>query len=86
MRYSGLPDSVVRTMESLAYWSIDTAALTVLRPLVAPEYADPAKSGKYFVPIARELESSNQAKDASLGARLWAFSEELIKERLAVLR
>jgi len=75
LRFSRLPRVLVRLMERLFYWDPETAALTVLRPLV-----EPFDAGTYFVPIARPWPSSARAADRELAARLWAASEVLVND------
>lgn len=36
--------------------------------------------GKYFTPIATEVEPSKQAQDKSLAEALWKFSEDFVNE------
>ena len=81
LRYSGLSSEFTTAMEAWMYWDIDTAANTVLRPLVQVEYGDPKKgNGRYLVPIARERQTSAQGNDIELAAALWEFSEAALAE------
>ena len=62
------------------YWDIDTAAATVLRPLVQAEFGAPENgNGHYLVPIARERRTSAQGEDAALAEALWEFSTSLLQ-------
>ena len=81
LRYAPLHSSIVSALESLLYWRIDTAALTVLAPLVRPAESRLAP-GAYLVPIARERQASAQAADEDLAKRVWEWSEALIAESL----
>ena len=75
LRYAPLPEAVVRAFESMAYWDIDTAALTVAAPLLGHAPRD-----SYFVPIGRRREPSQQSKSPELARDLWAWSEALLEE------
>ena len=59
----------------MAYWDIDTAALTVAAPLLGHAPRD-----SYFVPIGRRREPSQQSKSPELARDLWAWSEALLEE------
>eukprot|EP00949_MAST-11_sp_MAST-11-sp1_P002546 g2546.t1 len=76
LRYSGLSWPTIHKLEGLLYWDVDTAALSVMRPLVDPSFsADPGnKNGRYIVPVARERQTSKQGDDEKLGKALWNFS------------
>ena len=79
LRYTGLGWSTIDAFESLMYWDIDTAANTVLRPLVQAEFGDPENgNGRYLVPIARERRTSTQGEDPALAQALWEFSASLL--------
>jgi NAD(P)-dependent dehydrogenase (short-subunit alcohol dehydrogenase family) len=79
LRYAPLPEALVRAFESRAYWDVDTAALTVVRPLVATGEAKLAR-GAYLVPIGRERNASAQAGSEELALQLWSWSEQLLEE------
>jgi len=68
-------------MQAVCSWKVETAALTVMCPLVSPKIIDGKVSGRYFVPIARESPCSTSGNDAALAANLWAFSEKLLAEK-----
>ena len=76
LRFSPLPESIVRLFERLLYWDVDTAALTVLRPLVEVD----VPRGAYLVPIGRVRQPTRQAQNASLATELWVASERLLSE------
>jgi len=82
LRYMPLPNLIIELFQALAYWDVDTAALTVVAPLVGrAEGATPAR-GAYLVPIARERAPSRQSQDAKLARELWAWSEALVRDVL----
>lgn len=74
-----MDSSVTQTLESMLYWDVDTAANTVLRPLVEEEFGDKAKgNGRYLVPVARERSTTAQAEDQALAASLWDVSASFV--------
>ena len=78
LRYAPAPSRLIRAFEAAAYWDINTAALTVVRPLVE---AAKLSSGAYLVPIARLRNTSAQASDVKLAGLLWQWSEALLVDR-----
>lgn len=64
-----------------AYWTEQEGALTALFPATSPEVAKKGMRGQYYVPIARPSEPSALAKNETLGRQLWAFTEQLLKDR-----
>ena len=76
MRFLPLPARVVAAFERLVYWDIETAALTVIAPLVVARAR--MAPGAYLVPIARERSPSAQAASEALGRRLWEWSSAWI--------
>ena len=91
LRYSMVPEWIARAAMSWIAWDVETAALTVMAPLVRTG-ADEGQvsgedqrgchgaAGRYFVPIGRERAASAQAGDAALARRLWEWSEELVAQ------
>jgi len=79
LRFAALPTPLVQIWESLFYWKADTAALTVIRPLVDDAFSN-AKSPLYLVPIARVRRPSIDAMNSTLAAELWTFSDALLAE------
>ena len=68
-------------MQAVCSWKVETAALTVMCPLVSPKIIDGKVSGRYFVPIARESHASSFATDPELARKVWEFSEQLLTEQ-----
>lgn len=46
----------------------------------SPEVDEKGYSGRYFTPIATEVEPSKQAQDKSLAEALWKLSEDFLRE------
>ncbi|GAA5831867.1 hypothetical protein JCM3766R1_000132 [Sporobolomyces carnicolor] len=55
-------------------------AKTQIYLAASPEVDEKGYSGKYFTPIATEVEPSKQAQDKSLAEALWKFSEDFVNE------
>ncbi|KAF9199779.1 hypothetical protein BGZ49_010063 [Haplosporangium sp. Z 27] len=62
----------------------EVGALTQLYAATSPEIEDKDLRGRYFVPIANEIQPSPYALDEELQEKLWAFSEKLVKEKVHV--
>ncbi|KAF8943831.1 hypothetical protein BGZ52_011150 [Haplosporangium bisporale] len=60
----------------------EVGALTQLYVATSPEIVNKDIRGRYFVPIANEIQPSAYALDEALQEELWAFSEKLIKEKV----
>jgi len=80
LRYAALPAPLVALVEALFYWAPRDAALSVLRPLLDPDFLAPEAAGTYFAPIARPWPASAAAADHDASARLWAASDVLIAD------
>ncbi|KAF9128892.1 hypothetical protein BGX30_014149 [Mortierella sp. GBA39] len=60
----------------------EVGALTQLYVATSPEIESKDIRGRYFVPIANEIQPSAYALDEALQEKLWAFSEKLVKEKV----
>ncbi|KAK3838223.1 MAG: hypothetical protein J3R72DRAFT_402518 [Linnemannia gamsii] len=60
----------------------EVGALTQLYVATSPEIVNKDIRGRYFVPIANEIQPSAYALDEALQEKLWAFSEKLAKEKV----
>lgn len=60
----------------------EVGALTQLYVATSPEIENKDIRGRYFVPIANEIQPSAYALDEELQEKLWVFSEELVKEKV----
>ncbi|KAF9089261.1 hypothetical protein BGX29_012140 [Mortierella sp. GBA35] len=59
-------------------------ALTQLYLATSPEVEEKDIRGRYFVPIAKEIQPAPYAKDEELQETLWTFSEDLVREKIGV--
>ena len=59
----------------------DSASMTQLYTAVSPELIKKRTTGKYFIPIAAEAETSEPAKDKNLQKGLWTLTEQVLKEK-----
>ena len=57
-------------------------AMTQLYVATHPDIEAKGIVGRYFVPIAKESTTSALGNDGELGKKLWAYTEELLKEKL----
>ncbi|KAF9906122.1 hypothetical protein EC991_000918 [Linnemannia zychae] len=60
----------------------EKAALSQLYCATSPEIEKLDVRGRYFVPIANEIKPSILARDEELQEKLWAFSEDLVQEKV----
>jgi NAD(P)-dependent dehydrogenase (short-subunit alcohol dehydrogenase family) len=58
----------------------DEGALTQLYLATSPEIENKAVTGKYFVPIAHEIQPSKYGRDELLQEKLWSWSEETVRQ------
>ncbi|KAG0045188.1 hypothetical protein BGZ83_009574 [Gryganskiella cystojenkinii] len=57
-------------------------ALTQLYLATSPEIVNKDVRGRYFVPIANEIQPHAYAQDEELQERLWTFSEEIVRKHV----
>ncbi|KAK3844473.1 MAG: hypothetical protein J3R72DRAFT_438125 [Linnemannia gamsii] len=57
-------------------------ALTQLYLATSPEVEEKDVRGRYYVPIAKEIQPSSYARDEELQEKLWTYSENLVKEKI----
>ena len=62
----------------------DVGALTQLYLATSPEVEEKEIKGRYFIPIAKEIQPSSLSKDIALQDSLWTFSEKLAQEKIKV--
>ncbi|KAG0364844.1 hypothetical protein BC939DRAFT_418123 [Gamsiella multidivaricata] len=60
----------------------EMGALTQLYLATSPEVESQDIRGRYFIPIANELQPTAYAQDEELQEKLWKFSEELVREKI----
>ncbi|KAK3844480.1 MAG: hypothetical protein J3R72DRAFT_473136 [Linnemannia gamsii] len=61
---------------------VEKGVLTQLYLATSPEIENKGISGRYFWPVALELQPSSYAKDEKLQEELWEYSEKLANEKL----
>ncbi|KAG0325228.1 hypothetical protein BGZ99_000943 [Dissophora globulifera] len=76
--YGKIMECVTRTVAM----DPERSALTQLYLASSPEIEEQNIRGRYFIPIANEIEPSAYARDEELQEKLWIFSEKLYKEKL----
>ncbi|KAG0248217.1 hypothetical protein BG011_000334 [Mortierella polycephala] len=77
--------AVLRILEAITAvmaMTPEVGALTQLYVATSPEIVNKDIRGRYFVPIANEIQPSAYAQDEALQEKLWAFSEKLVKEKV----
>ena len=62
----------------------DQGALTQLYLATSPEIENKAVTGRYFVPIAHEIQPSKYGRDEHLQEELWSWSEEMVRQHVKV--
>ncbi|OAQ32835.1 NAD(P)-binding protein [Linnemannia elongata AG-77] len=75
-------DRLEEWFHNLVAWPVNRAVLTQLYLATSPEVEKRDIRGRYFGPIAIEIEPSTYARDEKLQDKLWAYSEKLANEKL----
>ncbi|KAK5814361.1 hypothetical protein F5H01DRAFT_380767 [Linnemannia elongata] len=75
---------VTEKVTRLVAMSPKVGALTELYVATSPEIENNDIRGRYFIPIANEIQPSALAKDEELQEKLWTFSENLMNEKVKV--
>ncbi|KAH7052608.1 hypothetical protein BKA57DRAFT_490859 [Linnemannia elongata] len=57
-------------------------ALTQLYLATSPEIEERDVRGRYFIPIAKEVQPTSYGRNVELQEKLWTFSESLVKEKI----
>ncbi|KAG0268476.1 hypothetical protein BGZ95_002442 [Linnemannia exigua] len=73
---------ILETITALMAMSPEVGALTQLYVATSPEIVNKDIRGRYFVPIANEIQPSPFSLDEALQEKLWAFSEKLVEENV----
>ncbi|KAG0367499.1 hypothetical protein BGX24_003201 [Mortierella sp. AD032] len=60
----------------------EVGALTQLYVATSPEIVDKNIRGRYFIPIAYEIQTSAYGQDEQLQEKLWSFTEKLVRENV----
>ncbi|KAG0283098.1 hypothetical protein BGZ96_012532 [Linnemannia gamsii] len=78
----GMLDGLKDWAHSLVTYPVERGALTPLYLATSREVEEMKITGRYFGPVANELEPSNYARDEKLQEELWAYSEKMANEKL----
>ncbi|KAG0021602.1 hypothetical protein BGZ81_008845 [Podila clonocystis] len=70
------------TLASIVAMTPEVGALTQLYCATSPEIENKDIRGKYFIPIANELDPNPIAFDEDLQERLWSWTENIVREKL----
>ncbi|KAG0199990.1 hypothetical protein BGX31_004175, partial [Mortierella sp. GBA43] len=60
----------------------EVGALTQLYLATSPEIEEKDIRGRYFIPIANEIQPNSFGLDEELQEKLWEFSEQLVREKI----
>ncbi|KAF9547954.1 hypothetical protein EC957_007467 [Mortierella hygrophila] len=60
----------------------EVGALTQLYLATSPEVENKDIRGRYFIPIANEIQPTAESRDEELQEKLWTFSENLVREKV----
>ncbi|KAG0275390.1 hypothetical protein BGZ96_003821, partial [Linnemannia gamsii] len=74
-------DKAGQILNAVMGYSAEEGALTQLYLATSPEIENRDVRGRYFIPIANEIQPSMYARDEELQERLWTFSENLVREK-----
>lgn len=81
---NGLTYKILRFLLDCVNMTPREACLTPLYLATSPEIVEQDIRGRYFIPIANEIQPTYFARDEELQEKLWKFSEELVKEKIGV--
>ncbi|KAF9089258.1 hypothetical protein BGX29_012137 [Mortierella sp. GBA35] len=62
--------------------SPEVGALTQLYLATSPEIEEQDIRGRYFIPIANEIQPTEWSRNEELQEKLWTFSEKLVREKV----
>ncbi|KAG0036608.1 hypothetical protein BGZ82_003984 [Podila clonocystis] len=74
--------TIIETMTKVVAMKPEVGALTQLYCATSPDIEKKDIRGKYFIPIANELEPNPLAFNEDLQERLWTWTENLVREKL----
>ncbi|KAG9066667.1 hypothetical protein KI688_012575 [Linnemannia hyalina] len=72
-------DCIVKRAVAL---TAEEAALTQLYLATSPEIEERDVRGKYFIPVANEIEPTALARNEQLQEKLWTFSEDIVRVKI----
>ncbi|KAF9367865.1 hypothetical protein CPB97_005206, partial [Podila verticillata] len=73
---------IVDSMTKVVAMKPEVGALTQLYCATSPEIESKDIRGKYFIPIANQLDPNPIAFDEDLQERLWSWTENIVLEKL----
>ncbi|KAF9132548.1 hypothetical protein BG015_003697 [Linnemannia schmuckeri] len=74
---------ILEAITAIMAMTPEVGALTQLYVATSSEIVNKDIRGRYFVPIANEIQPSAYAQDKTLQEKLWVFSEKLAKEKVS---
>lgn len=76
---------IMKNFASAGAISVEDGALTQLYCATSPEVQNKNIRGKFFIPIAHELDPMPEVESKELQEQLWTYSEEVRKNKLDAL-
>lgn len=73
---------IMKKISSAGSISVADGALTQLYCATSPEINNKNIRGKFFIPIAHELDPMPEVESKELQEQLWTYSEEVVKQKL----
>lgn len=73
---------IFETLSKVVAMTPEVGALTQLYVATSPEIVSKNIRGRYFIPIANEIQTSAYGQDEQLQEKLWSFTEELVRENV----
>ncbi|KAI1314549.1 hypothetical protein EDD11_002024 [Mortierella claussenii] len=80
--YGAVAGVFERGVTAVAAMNPKKGSLTQLYAATSPEVEEKDIRGRYFIPIANEIQPSAYARDEELQEKLWTFSEDLVREKI----
>ncbi|KAF9148838.1 hypothetical protein BG015_009415 [Linnemannia schmuckeri] len=75
-------DKTGQLLNAVMAYSTEEGALTQLYLATSLEIENRDVRGRYFIPIANEIQTSAYARDEESQDKLWTFSEKLVREKV----
>lgn len=80
--FGGFAARILDMVKGIMSMKPAVGALTQLYLATSPEVVEKDIRGRYFVPIAKEIRTSNYGQDEVLQEKLWTFTEKLVQEKV----
>ncbi|KAI1314548.1 hypothetical protein EDD11_002023 [Mortierella claussenii] len=80
--YDAVVGAFERGVTAMLAMNPKKGSLTQLYAATSPEVEEKDIRGRYFIPIANEIQPSAYARDEELQEKLWTFSEDLVREKI----